>query len=106
VKRTLGGQQQWLCIARAIAVSPEVFLMDEPCSAIDPMATAKIEKLIDELRERYTIVIVTHCMQQSARFPMGCAFSPGRARGGRETSQIFVAPRNQHTQDHITGRFG
>jgi phosphate transport system ATP-binding protein len=86
-------------------VSPEVVLVDEPCSALDPIATANIEELMDELRERYTIVIVTHSMQQAARFPMGGVFSPGVLVEG-ETSQIFVAPRNQRTQDYITGRFG
>jgi phosphate transport system ATP-binding protein len=86
--------------------SAGVILRDEPCSALDPIATAKIEELIDELRERHTIVIATHSMQQAARFPMGGVFSPGRVVEEGETSQIFVAPRNQRTQDSITGRFG
>jgi len=102
-----GGQQQRLCIARAIAVNPEVILMDEPCSALDPIATAKIEELIDELRENYTIVIVTHSMQQAARvsqrtgfFHLGILVETG------DTEQIFTNPRDKRTQDYITGRFG
>ena len=102
-----GGQQQRLCIARAIAVSPEVILMDEPCSALDPIATAKIEELIDELRENYCIIIVTHSMQQAARvsqrtafFHMGTLVEFGR------TEDIFTNPRDPRTQDYITGRFG
>jgi phosphate transport system ATP-binding protein len=92
-----GGQQQRLCIARAIAVSPEVILMDEPCSALDPIATAKIEELIDELRQNFAIIIVTHSMQQAARVSQQTAFS---------TDQMFTNPRDQRTQDYITGRFG
>lgn len=102
-----GGQQQRLCIARAIAVQPEVILMDEPCSALDPIATARIEELIDELRQNYTIVIVTHSMQQAARvsqrtgfFHMGILVETGA------TEQIFTNPVDQRTQDYITGRFG
>ena len=102
-----GGQQQRLCIARAIAVQPEVILMDEPCSALDPIATAKVEELIDELRQNYTIVIVTHSMQQAARvsqrtgfFHLGILVETG------DTEQIFTNPRDKRTQDYITGRFG
>ena len=102
-----GGQQQRLCIARAIAVSPEVILMDEPCSALDPIATARIEELIDELRENYTIVIVTHSMQQAARVSQRTAyFHLGRLIEVGETSQIFTNPRHDLTEDYITGRFG
>jgi phosphate transport system ATP-binding protein len=102
-----GGQQQRLCIARAIAVSPEVILMDEPCSALDPIATAKIEQLIDELRQRYAIVIVTHSIQQAARISQRAAyFHLGALVEEGETSQVFRAPQNQRTQDYITGRFG
>jgi phosphate transport system ATP-binding protein len=102
-----GGQQQRLCIARAIAVSPEVILMDEPCSALDPIATAKIEELIDELRERYTIVIVTHSMQQAARISQRAAyFHLGVLVEEGETSQLFTTPKNLRTQDYISGRFG
>ena len=102
-----GGQQQRLCIARAIAVSPEVILMDEPCSALDPIATARIEELIDELRENYTIVIVTHSMQQAARVSQRTAyFHLGRLVEVGETSQIFTNPRHTLTEDYITGRFG
>ena len=102
-----GGQQQRLCIARAIAVSPEVILMDEPCSALDPIATAKIEDLIDELRENYTIVIVTHNMQQAARVSQRTAFFHlGILVEEGETNQIFTNPRDERTQDYITGRFG
>ncbi|HSO43090.1 MAG TPA: phosphate ABC transporter ATP-binding protein PstB [Rhodospirillales bacterium] len=102
-----GGQQQRLCIARAIAVQPEVILMDEPCSALDPMATAKIEELMDELRSNYSIVIVTHSMQQAARvsqrtsfFHLGVIVETG------DTEQIFTNPIDRRTQDYITGRFG
>jgi phosphate transport system ATP-binding protein len=102
-----GGQQQRLCIARAIAVQPEVILMDEPCSALDPIATAKIEELMDELRSNYSIVIVTHSMQQAARvsqrtsfFHLGVIVETG------ETEQIFTNPIHRRTQDYITGRFG
>ena len=102
-----GGQQQRLCIARAIAVSPEVILMDEPCSALDPIATAKIEQLIDEMRERYAIVIVTHSIQQAARISQRAAyFHLGVLVEAAETSQVFAAPQNQRTRDYITGRFG
>jgi phosphate transport system ATP-binding protein len=102
-----GGQQQRLCIARAIAVSPEVILMDEPCSALDPIATARIEELMDELRENYTIVIVTHSMQQAARVSQRTAFFHlGILVEEGETGQIFTNPRDERTQDYITGRFG
>jgi len=102
-----GGQQQRLCIARAIAVDPEVILMDEPCSALDPIATARIEELIDELRGRYAIVIVTHSMQQAARVSQRTAFFHlGKIVEHGETSQIFTNPREQRTQDYITGRYG
>ena len=102
-----GGQQQRLCIARAIAVNPEVILMDEPCSALDPIATAKIEELIDELRENYTIVIVTHSMQQAARVSQRTAyFHLGDLIEVGETDQIFTNPRHNLTEDYITGRFG
>ena len=102
-----GGQQQRLCIARAIALDPEVILMDEPCSALDPQATARIETLIDELREKYTIIIVTHSMQQAARvsqhvafFHMGYIVEEGR------TEKMFTNPKRKETQDYIMGRFG
>jgi len=102
-----GGQQQRLCIARAIAVSPEVILMDEPCSALDPIATAKIEELIDELRESYTIVIVTHSMQQAARVSQKTAFFHlGNLVEMGDTEQIFTSPQDERTQGYITGRFG
>ena len=102
-----GGQQQRLCIARAIAVNPEVILMDEPCSALDPIATAKIEELIDELRENYTIAIVTHSMQQAARVSQRTAyFHLGVLVEVGETNQIFTNPRHKLTEDYITGRFG
>jgi phosphate transport system ATP-binding protein len=102
-----GGQQQRLCIARAIAVSPEVILMDEPCSALDPIATARIEELIDELRKNFCIVIVTHSMQQAARVSQRTAFFHlGVLVEEGETSQIFTVPREKRTQDYITGRFG
>ena len=102
-----GGQQQRLCIARAIAVSPEVILMDEPCSALDPIATAKVEELIDELRENYTIVIVTHSMQQAARVSQRTAFFHlGILVEEGDTEQIFTNPTDERTQDYITGRFG
>jgi phosphate transport system ATP-binding protein len=102
-----GGQQQRLCIARAIAVSPEVILMDEPCSALDPIATARIEELIDEIRKNFCIVIVTHSMQQAARVSQRTAFFHlGVLVEEGETSQIFTVPRDQRTQDYITGRFG
>jgi phosphate transport system ATP-binding protein len=102
-----GGQQQRLCIARAIAVSPEVILMDEPCSALDPIATARIEELIDELRQNYTIVIVTHSMQQAARVSQRTAFFHlGELVETGDTPQIFTSPKDQRTQGYITGRFG
>ena len=102
-----GGQQQRLCIARAIAVSPEVILMDEPCSALDPIATARIEELIDELRRNFTIAIVTHSMQQAARVSQRTAyFHLGRLIEVGETNQIFTNPRHRLTGDYITGRFG
>ncbi|MBX3505346.1 MAG: phosphate ABC transporter ATP-binding protein [Parvibaculum sp.] len=102
-----GGQQQRLCIARAIAVKPEVILMDEPCSALDPIATAKIEELMDELRQDFTIVIVTHSMQQAARVSQRTAFFHlGKLVEEGETERIFTNPRDQRTQDYITGRFG
>jgi len=102
-----GGQQQRLCIARAIAVSPEVILMDEPCSALDPIATAKIEDLIDELRQNYSIVIVTHSMQQAARVSQRTAyFHLGDLIEVSETNEVFTNPRHPLTEDYITGRFG
>jgi len=102
-----GGQQQRLCIARAIAVDPEVILMDEPCSALDPIATAKIEELIHELRGRYAIVIVTHNMQQAARVSQRTAFFHlGELLEYDETSQIFTNPKVERTKDYITGRYG
>jgi phosphate transport system ATP-binding protein len=102
-----GGQQQRLCIARAISVSPEVVLMDEPCSALDPISTAKIEELIDELRENFTIVIVTHSMQQAARVSQRVAyFHLGDLIEVGETEQIFRNPQHILTEDYITGRFG
>ncbi|HZG07990.1 MAG TPA: phosphate ABC transporter ATP-binding protein PstB [Allosphingosinicella sp.] len=102
-----GGQQQRLCIARAIAVDPEVILMDEPCSALDPIATAKIEELIHELRGRYAIVIVTHNMQQAARVSQRTAFFHlGNLVEYGETSEIFTNPRVDRTKDYITGRYG
>jgi phosphate transport system ATP-binding protein len=102
-----GGQQQRLCIARAIAVSPEVILMDEPCSALDPIATARIEELIDELKQNYTIVIVTHSMQQAARVSQRTAFFHlGNLVEEGPTDMIFTGPLEKRTQDYITGRFG
>ncbi|PWC89128.1 phosphate ABC transporter ATP-binding protein [Azospirillum sp. TSH100] len=102
-----GGQQQRLCIARAIAVSPEVILMDEPCSALDPIATAHIEELIDELRANYTIVIVTHNMQQAARVSQRTAFFHlGEMVECDDTEDIFTNPRDERTQGYITGRYG
>ncbi|WP_109152075.1 phosphate ABC transporter ATP-binding protein PstB [Azospirillum sp. TSO5] len=102
-----GGQQQRLCIARAIAVSPEVILMDEPCSALDPIATAHIEELIDELRANYTIVIVTHNMQQAARVSQRTAFFHlGEMVECDDTEEIFTNPRDERTQGYITGRYG
>ena len=102
-----GGQQQRLCIARAMAVGPEVILMDEPCSALDPIATARIEELIDELRQNFTIIIVTHSMQQAARVSQRTAFFHlGNLVEEGETTQIFTNPLDKRTQDYITGRFG
>ncbi len=102
-----GGQQQRLCIARAIAINPDVILMDEPCSALDPIATAKIERLIDELKHNYTIIIVTHSMQQAARISQYTAFFHlGRIIEYGNTEQIFTNPQSKQTQDYITGRFG
>ncbi|MCY4451211.1 MAG: phosphate ABC transporter ATP-binding protein PstB [Immundisolibacterales bacterium] len=102
-----GGQQQRLCIARAIAVSPEVILMDEPCSSLDPIATARIEELIDELRQQYAIALVTHSMQQAARVSQRTAyFHLGHLVEVGETSQIFTNPRHTLTEDYITGRVG
>ena len=102
-----GGQQQRLCIARAIAVSPEVILMDEPCSALDPIATARIEELIDELSSQFTIVIVTHSMQQAARVSQRTAyFHLGKLVEIGETEQMFTTPQHEMTQNYITGRFG
>ncbi len=102
-----GGQQQRLCIARAIAVSPEVILMDEPCSALDPIATARIEELMEELRRQYTLIIVTHSMQQAARVSQRTAFFHlGKLIEYGDTEQIFTAPRDEKTQGYITGRFG
>ena len=102
-----GGQQQRLCIARAIAVSPEVILMDEPCSALDPIATAKIEELINELQASFTIIIVTHSMQQAARVSQKTAFFYlGTLVEVGDTKQIFTNPVDERTQGYITGRFG
>lgn len=102
-----GGQQQRLCIARAIAISPEIILMDEPCSALDPIATAKIEELIDELRQNYTIIIVTHSMQQAARVSqMTAFFHIGNLVETGATDKIFTTPKEKRTMDYITGRFG
>ena len=107
-----GGQQQRLCIARALAVDPEVILMDEPCSALDPIATLRIEELIGELRQSYTIVIVTHNMQQASRVSdMTAFFTMGDDRAGYlvengPTAQIFTGPKNQLTEDYVSGRFG
>jgi phosphate transport system ATP-binding protein len=102
-----GGQQQRLCIARTVAVEPEVILFDEPCSALDPISTAKVEELIDELAERYTIAIVTHSMQQAARVSKYCAFMYlGDLIEFGETTKLFTRPDQQQTQDYITGRFG
>jgi phosphate transport system ATP-binding protein len=102
-----GGQQQRLCIARAIAVDPEVILMDEPCSALDPIATARIEELIHDLRGKYAIIIVTHNMQQAARVSQRTAFFHlGHLIEFGETSDIFTNPREDRTKDYITGRYG
>ena len=102
-----GGQQQRLCIARTIAIKPEVILLDEPCSALDPISTAKIEELIDVLKQDYTIAIVTHNMQQAARTSDFTAFMYlGELVEVDETTRIFTNPKQQRTQDYITGRFG
>jgi phosphate transport system ATP-binding protein len=102
-----GGQQQRLCIARTIAIEPEIILMDEPCSALDPIATAKIEELIDELKDNFTIIIVTHSMQQAARVSnMTAFFNMGKIIEYDTTDKIFTNPREKQTQDYITGRFG
>lgn len=102
-----GGQQQRLCIARAIATSPEVLLMDEPCSALDPIATAQIEELIDDLREKYCVVIVTHSMQQAARISQRTAFFHlGSLVEYGDTGQVFTAPSDPRTESYITGRIG
>lgn len=102
-----GGQQQRLCIARSLAVEPDVLLMDEPCSALDPIATAKVEELIHELKSNYTIVIVTHSMQQAARVSEKTAFFYlGKLIEMGETDQIFMSPKNEQTEAYISGRFG
>jgi phosphate transport system ATP-binding protein len=102
-----GGQQQRLCIARTLAVEPEVILMDEPCSALDPIATLKIEELVDELKERYTIVIVTHNMQQAARVADRTAFMlAGELIEVDETEKIFTNPGDDRTEQYVTGKFG
>tara|TARA_B100002051_G_scaffold206639_1_gene197549 strand:+ start:102 stop:659 length:558 start_codon:yes stop_codon:yes gene_type:complete len=102
-----GGQQQRLCIARALSVQPEVILMDEPCSALDPIATAKIEELIDELRQNFTIVIVTHSMQQAARVSQRTAFFHlGELVESGETDEIFTKPKDDRTEAYVTGRIG
>jgi phosphate transport system ATP-binding protein len=102
-----GGQQQRLCIARTVAIRPEVILLDEPCSALDPISTAKIEELIDELHSDYTIIIVTHNMQQAARVSQYTAFMYlGELVEFDNTSKVFTAPRDKRTQDYVTGRFG
>jgi phosphate transport system ATP-binding protein len=102
-----GGQQQRLCLARVLAVDPEVILMDEPCSALDPISTARIEELIEELRERYTVVIVTHNMQQAARVSDRTAFLlNGQLVEVDDTEKIFTTPADRRTEDYITGRFG
>ena len=102
-----GGQQQRLCIARTVAIHPEVILFDEPCSALDPISTAKVEELIDELKEKYTIIIVTHNMQQAARVSQFTAFMYlGELVEFGDTNRIFTTPEQQRTQNYITGRFG
>ncbi len=102
-----GGQQQRLCIARTVAIKPDVILFDEPCSALDPISTAKIEELIDELKADYTIAIVTHNMQQAARVSQNTAFMYlGELIEFGLTDAIFTAPKDKRTQDYITGRFG
>lgn len=102
-----GGQQQRLCIARAVAVNPEVILMDEPCSALDPIATARVEALIEELKDRYAIAIITHSMQQAARISQKTAFLyRGELIEHGDTTEVFTSPNNERTRDYITGRFG
>jgi phosphate transport system ATP-binding protein len=102
-----GGQQQRLCIARALAVEPDVLLMDEPCSALDPISTSRVEDLIDELKNDYTIVIVTHNMQQAARVSQNTAFLlNGSLIEFGETGKLFTNPSKKETEDYITGRFG
>ena len=102
-----GGQQQRLCIARTIAAKPEVILMDEPCSSLDPISTGKVEETVDELKKKFTIAIVTHNLQQAARLSDYTAFMYlGELVEFGHTDQVFTAPRNQHTNDYITGRFG
>ncbi|HEY6517865.1 MAG TPA: ATP-binding cassette domain-containing protein, partial [Roseiarcus sp.] len=102
-----GGQQQRLCIARGIAIKPEVLLLDEPCSALDPISTGKIEELIHELKSDYTVVIVTHNMQQAARCSQYTAFMYlGEMVEFDETNTVFTSPREKRTQDYVTGRFG
>jgi phosphate transport system ATP-binding protein len=102
-----GGQQQRLCIARGIAIKPEVLLLDEPCSALDPISTAKIEELIDELKADYTVVIVTHNMQQAARCSDHTAYMYlGELIEVGDTDQVFIKPSKKQTEDYITGRFG
>ena len=102
-----GGQQQRLCIARTIAIDPEIILMDEPCSALDPIATARIEELMEELRQKFTIIIVTHSMQQAARVSQRTAFFHlGTLVEEGDTTAIFTNPKDRRTQDYITGRFG
>ena len=102
-----GGQQQRLCIARTVAIRPDVILFDEPCSALDPISTARIEELIDELKQDYTIAIVTHNMQQAARVSQKTAFMYlGELVEFDETTKIFTSPQEKRTQDYITGRFG
>ena len=102
-----GGQQQRLCIARALAVRPKILLMDEPCSALDPIATAKIEELIHELKKQYTIVIVTHSMQQATRISDRTAFFyMGKLIEYGQTEQIFMTPKDEKTEAYISGRFG
>lgn len=102
-----GGQQQRLCIARTIAINPDIILMDEPCSALDPIATARIEELMGNLRQNFTIIIVTHSMQQAARVSQRTSFfHMGSLVESGDTAQIFTTPKDQRTQDYITGRFG
>jgi len=102
-----GGQQQRLCIARSIAMSPEIILMDEPCSALDPIATGRIEELIGELKRDFSIIIVTHSMNQAARISDRCAFFLlGELIEYGETGAVFTNPRDKRTEDYISGRFG